>query len=100
MKYLLLSYSEDDGPERTYVLEGDRRQSSDRILRLGLEEIVGEPLEPGDEEDVYRTQDDLRTFEVTERRLLDEEEANDLKRKHITRIVNENVTEPACQVRY
>lgn len=100
MKHLLLSYSENDGPERTYVLEGDRRQSSERILRLGLEEIAGEPVEPDDSQEVYRTQDDARTFDVTEARLLDEEEVDKLKRKHITKIVNENVTEPACRVRY
>lgn len=100
MKHLLVSYHKDDGPKRTYLLEGDRRQSSERILRLGLEEIAGEPLEPTDGENVYRTRDDSASFEVTERRQLDEEEVDDLKRRHITKIVNENVTEPACRVRY
>lgn len=100
MKHVLVTYRQDDGPERTYVLEGDRRQSTERILRRGLEELVGTPVEPGDDENVYRTEDDSSRLEVENYRLLDEGEVDELKRKHITRIVNENVTEPACRVRY
>lgn len=102
MKRLLLTVKEDsEETERTYVLEGDRRQSNDRMIQQGLEKLLKEPVAFVDEEKrLYRTEESDRDVRVVEARLIDEESARNLKQKHFTLVINENVTEGSCRVRY
>ena len=102
MKSMALTVREGDGSEaETYVLEGDRRQSNERMIQRGLEKLYDESVEFVDEEKRhYRTTDSDRKLTIEEARLLPADEANQLKRKHFTLVINENVTEGSCRVRY
>ncbi|MFB6344820.1 MAG: hypothetical protein ABEK50_03490 [bacterium] len=102
MKLLQLTVSEGkDGEPETYVLEGDRRQSNARIVQLGIEDLCDEPVEYLDEEKRhYRSRDSGTIYNVEEVKLLDKSEAQEKKREHFTLVVNENVTEGSCRVRY
>lgn len=102
MKTLLITLRENNSERtETYVLDGDRRQSNERMIQRGLAKLVDEPVEFVDEEKRhYRTVDTDRDFTIEEARLLEEDEAEEMRRKHFTLVINENVTEEACRVRY
>lgn len=100
MKNLFLTVQGDNDNERSYVLEGDRRQTNDRMIELGVRKIAGGPVVKKGEDHLFKHQETGQTFNVTEHRLLDEEEASEIKKNHITLVINENVTENACRVGY
>lgn len=101
MKHIVLTFSEDGDDPETYVLEGDRRQSNQRMVQKALEKLLGEPVDFVDEEKRrYRTRETDKKLTIEDSRLLDRDEAKELKQEHFTLVINENVTENSCQVRY
>jgi hypothetical protein len=70
------------------------------MIELGLEKITDESLDTIEAGETYKTRDSKKNYEVIESRLINKEEVQELKQDHITFVINENVTENACQVRY
>lgn len=101
MKYLLLTVQPDDGDstDRTYLLEGDRRQTPRDMILRAFEQLLGEDVEAKD--DPFRGETtDGRSLVVDEYQRVGEERVSSLKGQHLTLVVNENVTEQACRVGY
>lgn len=99
MKYLVLTYQDENGKERTYLLEGDKRQTNDRMIVQALQQITNNEIKSVTEEEKYKSESD-EEFTVERSELLTEEKARELKGKYLTLVINENVTEHACRVQY
>lgn len=101
MKYLLLTVrSEADGStDRTYLLEGDRRQTPSTMIHRALERLLGEEVQIKDDP-VRGETPDGRTLVVDEYERVEKDRVGSLKGQHLTLVVNENVTEEACRVGY
>jgi hypothetical protein len=110
LKYLYVTLTRQDDYERSFVLEGDRRQTNERMIQRALEKITDHAVtiiddDQDDEDDTEQTKrfeiqetDDI--YDITELKLLQKEEVPQYKRDNFTLVINENVTENACRVRY
>lgn len=102
MKHLLLTVDVEDGgtsSRYTYLLEGDRRQTPERMIERAAAEILEATVEPDEDFQRFRGDNGLQ-MTVEARELVNRDRADELKRQHVTLIVNENVTEKACRVGY
>jgi len=102
VKHLLLDVRlEGDGASasRRYLLEGDRRQTPERMIQRAASMILGDVLD-GDVEDGRFRGPGGRGMTLEEHRAVTAERAGALKSQHVTLVVRENVTENACRVGY
>lgn len=102
MKHLLLTVRRTDvdgSTARTYLLEGDRRQTPRDMIHRAAVQLLGEPVEYVEEPLRARTPDG-RELTVEDYDRINTDRVPELKRKHLTLVVNENVTEKACRVGY
>lgn len=102
MKHLLLTVQIDENgtsSRQTYLLEGDRRQTPARMIQRAAEHLLETPVEPAEDDNRFHGNDGAEMI-VEEHELVDGERAGELKRQHVTLVVNENVTENACRVGY
>jgi hypothetical protein len=100
-KYLKVAYVLSESGEeqqRTILLEGDHRQTRDRMLEQFLVRTLGENFESDEDDNEYTADERSVSIESVER--VSNSEADSEKSSTFTLVINENVTEPACRVSY
>lgn len=96
-KYLHVTYKwSGDDEEHTILLEGDHRQTNQRIIDRFLERKLGDNYEVSEDSETYG----LDEKELTIREIDSVSNTDDLKPSTLTLVVNEHVTDPACRVSY
>lgn len=100
-KYLLVDVEHQRGGEprsRSVLLEGDHRQTNQRMVEKLVEKWLDPDYETTEEDDTYRHGD--ATMQMKNVESVSPSEAEDLRSSNFTLVVNEHVTEPACRVSY
>jgi hypothetical protein len=96
MTYVLSESGEEE--ERTILLEGDHRQTRDRMLEQFLVRTLGEDFKRDEDDNEYTAHERSVLIESVKR--VPNSEVDSEKSSTFTLVVNENVTEPACGVSY
>lgn len=102
MKYLLLNVrpeADEGSSDQTYLLEGDRRQTPSAMIHRAFEQLLGEDVRMKDDPLRGETAEG-RTLVVIDYERVEGQRVSTLKGRHLTLVVNENVTEKTCRVGY
>jgi len=100
-KHLLVEFELSEGQDTdtgAVLLEGDHRQSNQRMLRQLAEWKLGTIVETDEAEGIFESED--RTLSVGRVEGVTRDDLDDVDSSTFTLVVNENVTEPACRVSY
>lgn len=96
VEYTRLANDETDG--EIILLEGDHRQTNDRMLEHLIRRKLGPSFEDGETQNEYSSDQGRMKIKSVESVPLSEVE--DVKSSTFTLVVNEHVTDPACRVSY
>ncbi|MFB6347667.1 MAG: hypothetical protein ABEK50_18275 [bacterium] len=98
-KFLYVDYTL-DGESGDVLLEGDHRQTNERMILNGVEELTGEEVSQVKPAEKYETRSSHKTFIVEETELIEPGDVQDRKQGTVTLVVNDTVMDPASRANY